>query len=302
LFAEMPAKHGNRAAHLAVRAGSFHHFAYWSRHSTLASSLSPSRLHPAAAESFSEILRGRLRSLLCVTEFHSRVRGIGDLKGGIPFHFAHTFPLCRRGPPASAFSWLETDPRPGIDVDLANVPLSEDPRHSARGWELMEQAFGIGERGADDPFRFYICPSLNWPRGIGSWEPADYVAQQAPWREGLGMHLADEAAMWQIHRSTALTTPGNTGPIPAHGTVVDAETFEAMGAAPSLALGMWLFPPEAFNKTRGDRHLYNFDLSAARPGLILFDPPPLPASGARGNPRMEEDPWANWAIPPPSVR
>jgi hypothetical protein len=58
--------------------------------------------------------------------------------------------------------------------------------------------------------------------------------------------------------------------MPRHGSLVDAETFARMESAPSTAIGMWLFPPEAFKEPT---HVVQnvFDLSTVRPGLFLFE-------------------------------
>ena len=51
---------------------------------------------------------------------------------------------------------------------------------------------------------------------------------------------------------------------------MDAETFERMERLPCTAIGMWLFPAEAFGELTDVRQVA-FDMSAVRPGLFLFD-------------------------------
>ena len=74
--------------------------------------LTPAILHPATAASFADILRRRLRSLLCLVRFRSPTRGMGDFPlARWRFHFAQTFPLGRRGRQTGSFDWLPADPR-----------------------------------------------------------------------------------------------------------------------------------------------------------------------------------------------
>jgi hypothetical protein len=160
----------------------------------------PADLHPAASESFADILRSRLRSVLCVVNFRSCMRGIGEPSPGARYNFAQTFPLYRRGLPVGAFRWLDTDPQRGVEFDLFNLPLSTDPRHFTRGWEKLEKAFGINERAKDDGFRFYICPTLRWPR------QSEMLGQARPlegWREELAQHLREGEADWLNAASTS---------------------------------------------------------------------------------------------------
>ena len=99
----------------------------------------PATLHPAAA-SFADILQCRLRSVLFAVGFRRRYRGLGSFPQHLwhEYRFAQTFPLARRDHPAGAFRWLDADPRPGVDVDIQNMPLGDDPREIARGWRLLE--------------------------------------------------------------------------------------------------------------------------------------------------------------------
>ena len=74
--------------------------------------LTPAILHPAAAASFADILRRRLRSLLCLVRFRSPTRGMGDFPlARWRFHFAQTFPLGRRGRQTGSFDWLPATTR-----------------------------------------------------------------------------------------------------------------------------------------------------------------------------------------------
>ncbi|KAH6840636.1 hypothetical protein B0I37DRAFT_219690 [Chaetomium sp. MPI-CAGE-AT-0009] len=235
--------------------------------------LTPAVLHPAAATSFADILRRSLRSVLCITNFRSRLRGMGEFPTSKwHYHFAHTFPLFRRGHGAGSFHWFDTDPRPGVEIDLRQLPLQDDPRPLPQAWEQLEQAFGITEEqraardshGGGGGFRFYICPTVSWPAQFETPTPVEEGS-----REELAGHLRFEIYAWlRERRYISLTTPGYM--IPKHGTMIDAETFERMEKAPSLAIGMWLFPPEAFKRPTILRRSC-FNVSAVRPGLFLFE-------------------------------
>lgn len=260
------------------------------------SSWLPDILREEAAASFADILRtGRLRSLLCVVRFRSHVRGMADLPSSpaYRFHFAQTFPFHRRGCQPAFCDWLERDPRIGVEIDLHQVPLGDDPRDLAVRWQALEMALGVERRrrfdfgygeedggGAeddaggddvDDDFRFYVCPTLVWPTG---WRHGNPEARRAPEgsRAELAEYLRAEALEWDAGRrfiSDTFSLPPGMG-IPRHGRVVDAETFAEMERAPSTAVGMWVFPLEAFKEpTMAAQNC--FDLSGTRPGVILFD-------------------------------
>lgn len=233
--------------------------------------LAPERLHPAAAESFADILRTKLRSVLCVSTFQSSMRGIGQPPGApsCAYHFAQTFPLRRRGLAVGALEWFETDPRWGVEFDLLHVPLTTDPRRIARCWEKMEASFGINQRPKDDAFRFYICPSLYWP-GMNQMLGQTGQPDDRP-REGIARHLREEAEEWLVKRQRLLnlSTDPDATLLPREGSLLDAERFEKMETVPSTAIGMWVFPPEAFKEGVAGDNI--FDVSATRPGLLLFD-------------------------------
>lgn len=232
--------------------------------------LTPAALHPTAAASFADILLHRLRSVLCPIGFRSRSRGLAELPtNNWRYHFAQTFPLCRQGHPTSAFHWHESDPRPGVQLDLRQVPFADDPRNFTRSWELLEQAFGITkEQRAGSEFQFYICPAIRWPQrqlvGINT------VQEQGGTREELAKHLQWEADYWLRNRKFIGDKLYRGRMYPRHGQMIDAETFEMMEKVPCTAVGMWLFPPEAFKEPTILRR-FCFDLSAVKPGLFLFE-------------------------------
>lgn len=237
--------------------------------------LTPALVHPAAAMSFADILRRSLRSVLCITYFRSSSRAMGEFPAkGWHYHFAHTFPLRRRGHGTGSFHWLDTDPRPGVELDLRQLPLEDDPRPLPEAWKQLEHAFGITKEqreaddsnGSGDGLRFYICPTVNWPSWSQRRHHPSLVEEGS--REELAEYLRYEADDWLRQREfISQSTPEYI--IPKHGLMIDAETSEMMEKAPCLAVGMWLFPPEAFKQPTILRRSC-FDVSAIRPGLLLF--------------------------------
>ncbi|KAL2014984.1 hypothetical protein VTK56DRAFT_6634 [Thermocarpiscus australiensis] len=241
--------------------------------------VTPGILHPAAAKSFANILRSNLRSVLCVVGFRHHTRGLGEFPAeNWYYHFAQTLPLCRRGHPTGAFHWLRTDPRPGVELDLRQLPLGpfDNPHHLSRGWEELEYAFSItrerraarenGDNNAE--LRFYICPTMHWPAQTmmhGITTPEEEGS-----REELAKHLRFEADDWLRERKLFTDITGGTQLLAKHGHMIDAETFETMEKVPCTAIGMWLFPADAFKEhTIPQRNC--FDVSAVRPGLFLFE-------------------------------
>ncbi|KAK4232799.1 hypothetical protein C8A03DRAFT_39567 [Achaetomium macrosporum] len=276
---------------------------------TLAScfQLTPADLHPAAAASFTDILQRRLRSVLFAIRFRTCYRGLGEFPPGrgLKYHFAQTIPLARRDHPAGAFHWLEADPRPGVEIDIQQLPLGEDPRMLARDWKQLEQVFGVTrptehqhqhqEQAARDDKaqttgpRLYVCPRIRWPkyereellqqnRNRTATPPQEEEEQEKeeewPWRAELARHLREEAKDWLHSRMWFHEAVRGAFPhwsIPRHGDVLDAETFQRMERLPCLAIGMWLFPAEAFDKEPTNPRRFCFDVSPVRPGLFLFE-------------------------------
>ena len=273
-----------RVAHLALDQESRK---YLFRMSTAQVFLTPDVLHPVAAASFANILRQKLHSLLCLVTFQSSTRGVG--MSPIPksrFHFAQTFPLRRRGNTTGAFHWFEVDPRPGVELDLRQLMLSDGPSTILQGWRQLEQAFGITKeqqaaRENDHPssgFRLYICPSQTWPtsltRRMNESTPFNRRGEEdeakVVWsRDELAQYLQQEAEDW-VRERKFLSGPGCTGMIPkySYDSPEEAEMFEMMEKLPCTAIGMWLFPAEVFPEPPVP-HLPSFKV-AIRPGLLLF--------------------------------
>lgn len=203
------------------------------------------------------------------------------------FHFAQTFPLHRRGYRTGAFHWFKADPRPGVELDLrqVSVPHPDEPNRVWRDWQQLEHAFGITEeqqaarKANPSGFRFYICPTNRWDtRGsqlpsiphLGERDDATEVWS----RDELAHFLHDEAERWLREREmfTPRLGPGTqTRPKYYCYSKKEAEMFEMMEKLPCTAIGMWLFPAEAFRQDVSPQLPFPcFNVAAFRPGLFLF--------------------------------
>lgn len=241
--------------------------------------VTPGILHPAAATSFANTLRSSLRSVLCVARFEYHTRALGELPvKQWQYHFAQTIPLCRRGRPTGDFHWLRTDPRPGVELDLRQLPLrhSDDPHRLSRGWEELERAFGVTreqraarESGDDNNagLRLYICPTVRWPTAMMH---EVLVPGEEGSREELARYLQVEADDWLSKRIFFEMVTNGSRPLAKHGCMIDAESFEMMEKFPCTAIGMWLFPADAFRERIAPPRNC-FDVSAVQPGLFLFE-------------------------------
>ncbi|KAH6618340.1 hypothetical protein B0J18DRAFT_276327 [Chaetomium sp. MPI-SDFR-AT-0129] len=257
--------------------------------------LHPELLHPAAATSFADILRHKLRSLLCVTRFRnsSRYKGFPMIGGCARIHFAQTFPLRRRGHSTGGFHWLQADPRPGVELDLRQVLLPDDPRFLLQNWRKMEHTFGVTRnqqptrRENDDDggsCSFYICPTNPWSKPLPGHIVVDRAAAReaaaeadAVWsRDELAQYLEDEENTWyKVRWDWARLIPMeyrgalHQSPKYHYSSEEEAEMFKAMEKLPCTTIGMWLFPAEALPEPTQPR-IHAFDLSALRPSLLLF--------------------------------
>ena len=251
--------------------------------------MTPEMLHPAAATSFADILRSKLRSLLCVVDFRGSTRGMGapPLGGGWRSHFAQTFPLRRRGRVTGAFHWLQADPRPGIELDLRQVPIEDDPHLILRNWRQLEHLFGVTrnqqatrENDGGCGFCLYVCPTKDWSTlemqrmvrtGAGYVRQMEAEAEAVLSRDELAQYLQSEAEDWDRKRWYLARVFGGTRQSPKYSSDSreEAEIFEVMEKLPCTAIGMWLFPAEAFPPPTNPQ-LLSFNLSAVRPSLLLF--------------------------------
>ncbi len=144
--------------------------------------------------------------------------------------------------------------------------------------------------------RFYVCPSILWPeyereevrRQIREPPPhlMPFRAFPAPQllegedeeadqpRSELKRHLREEDERWQkdrsaFHEAIRVNSP-DARMVPKQGSLMDAEAFERMERLPCTAIGLWLFPAEAFGEPTDVKQVV-FDMSAVKPGLFLFD-------------------------------
>ena len=202
---------------------------------------------------------------------------------GWRIHFSNTFPLCRRGEAAGYFSWLDADPRQGVHTDSERIPYAADPLCFARNWEQMEKAFGVERKkksvgdggggvndgnGIDgDGFHFYICPSIRWCRERFI-QPLDRPEpQEISWREGLLEHLQNERMDWETQLQF---TSGICVQDKVKADAVVQRGLGLVGPTTDAAIGMWLFPADAFKESVTNPPVI-INLSAVHPSLILFN-------------------------------
>lgn len=91
------------------------------------------------------------------------------------------------------------------------------------------------------------------------------------WRDKLAQHLQYEAEDWVEQSWWPARNFGGSYPLPKYysESQQEAETFEAMEKLPCTAVGMWLFPAEAF-PPNPNPWLISYNMTALRPGLLLF--------------------------------
>ena len=126
----------------------------------------------------------------------------------------------------------------------------------------MTQAQRATRKSDPTSFRFFICPTL-------AWLPRDSVDEEEVWSRGeLAGFLEDEAEVWVNEREFF----GSLLDFAKYGyrDGEDLRMLEEMEKLPCTAIGMWLFPTEAF-KEPTIPHRVCFDVRTARPGLFLFD-------------------------------
>ena len=101
----------------------------------------------------------------------------------------------------------------------------------------------------------------------------DKADAEAAWsRDELAQHLEYEAEDWVRARWYPASVTGGTYPFPKYccDQPQEAEVFGAMEKLPCTAVGMWLFPADAFPQPFNPR-LNAFNMgAAARPEVFLF--------------------------------
>lgn len=210
------------------------------------------------------------------------MRGIGQTHSSISYHFAQTFPLRPRGAQgACRVDWLDADPRLGVEHDLANIPLLNDPRATAEAWARFETELGVirpatepGPNNDKNKFQLYICPSISWPStGLPRLPPPPGFEPPEGSREELALHLREEEADWRylrkFHWDSQLRFVLGATRVRKHGVLVDAATFERMERACSTAVGMWVFPAGVFKNAAKGASNAVFDLTGVTPGFMI---------------------------------
>ncbi len=212
-----------------------------------------------------------------MVDFRTNMRGIGQTHPSICYHFAQTFPFRPRGTKgACRLDWLETDPRVGVEYDLANIPLLNDPGTTLEAWTNLEEKLGVVRDAEADKktFQLYICPSLRWPgSGVSRLPPSTDPPPAEGSRQEFNRHLLEEEADWrylrQFHWDSLLRFLPGASRVRRHGVLVDEATFERVERAPSVAVGMWVFPAEAFGGGARKGNGNVFDMRRAPPGLLV---------------------------------
>ncbi|KAK8065846.1 hypothetical protein PG997_012593 [Apiospora hydei] len=219
---------------------------------------------------------GQLESLLRLA---TAARPNGPRGGGLPL-----LPrLDKLGRSCIDFDWLERDPRP-VQPDLEQLPFDKDPRRFYYSWRCLEKSLGVARRRTADspPFRFYVCVANQVPR----FEQID--------DEGKAMArypLTGSAVRQQVHRqrwSESIEWEGTSNPdvrcLGRGQAVPDPSRLLAEGRrkrrerGATTALGMWIFPGEAFGQVKKDdlgdlyRQQDRVTVSVSElPGLAVFD-------------------------------
>ncbi|KAF7866761.1 hypothetical protein EAF04_005603 [Stromatinia cepivora] len=244
--------------------------------------------HPIAQASLIDILSTKLRMLWCVQSIHSRTRVYGPTMFDRPLtrvQWMETLPML---PPMRTlgisyldFEWLENDPRP-IEPDISSMPFIRDPRRYYHSWKVIEEALGVRHAV---PFRVYVCVT---PK-IAPAELWGYDVQHTG--EKLGLHQVVEfnrqtenkqfeavidhwVKFWSEHPHWPWDEPFDGSSFRERHVKVDRDDM--------TAIGMWVFPEEAFGQVNNDNFAKVYDSykmavkSSVTPGLALFNLASLP--------------------------
>lgn len=107
----------------------------------------------------------------------------------------------------------------------------------------------------------------------GRWSAEERVTEsEAVWsRDELGQHFQYEAENWETQRADISFWFKGHPPNPKYcaDSPEEMELFLEMEKLPCTAIGMWLIEAEAFPPPTHPQY-HAFDLSALRPGLLLF--------------------------------
>ncbi|KAF7916888.1 hypothetical protein EAE99_009513 [Botrytis elliptica] len=212
--------------------------------------------HPIAQASLTDILGTKLRTLWCVQKMYTRTRvygpGIFDRPVGMP-QWMETLPmlppLSRLGISYLNFEWIENDPRP-IEADIGNMPFFKDPRRYLHSWKAIEEALGVRHV---TPFRVFACVfSELAPAGI-TGHMTQPTGVELRLRQLVESNRQMEKDEWEraINYWVNLMRPLSESAFDEswfreRNVMVDRDDM--------TAIGMWLFPAEAFGRV----HDHNF--------------------------------------------
>ncbi|KAK8063968.1 hypothetical protein PG996_008620 [Apiospora saccharicola] len=247
--------------------------------------------HPVATASFVEILSTKLRSLWCVEslEWNSRVYYPSPPPEPEPGRLADVLEACPLRPcfgnlaqSSVSFDWLERDPRPAVGPDLPKLTFRKDPRRFLHSWRNLEESLGV-RRPADSAFRFYVAVANAMLGEITS--PEQWILYGHP-TTNLRVRQQVHRRLWQEsydRQARSAFDRLDPRPAPEHGRFPeDGQGFkEREGQGAATALGMWMFPGDAFGSiddcdVGGVYSVPNHDTSTpfsvpGLPGLVVFD-------------------------------
>ncbi|EJT70496.1 hypothetical protein GGTG_11519 [Gaeumannomyces tritici R3-111a-1] len=247
--------------------------------------VSPCTFHPLATSSFKDTLKDKLRSVFYVLDFlgGSRIRApLGGAIGPGSFtcHHGRGHPLQRHLPTVTFFDWLHEDSRP-VAEDLKTLQFFKDPRKHSEERRDVESLFGI-TRQADAAFDFYLCLTLDWRRvNYAFGDSTDYQHHRDETSRGLGDFIKHDEEEWHrtcgwVEKNFAAVEykPGR------HGSLMNQATYDRLLVELHDVVDIWVFKPDAFGEvtpenrtTVMEQFKRNYDVSASRPSLVVFENP-----------------------------
>ncbi|CAD6441353.1 695826a5-0d88-4427-af0a-047b1606cc71-CDS [Sclerotinia trifoliorum] len=243
--------------------------------------------HPTAQASLIDILSTKLRTLWCVQRIYSKTRVYGPTIFERPVTMVQWMETLPMLPPMITlgisyldFEWLENDPRP-IKPDTSRMPFIKDPRRYYHSWKVIEEALGVRHVV---PFRVYVCVS-------SEIAPVESMGHVRHTEERLRLHQVIESNRQteNEHFKAAVDYWAKLfgHPQPPRNERFDESRFREehvkVDRDDMTAIGMWVFPEEAFGQVDNDNfakvyyHSYKTtSKSSVTPGLVLFNLASLP--------------------------
>ncbi|KAK8035206.1 hypothetical protein PG993_010201 [Apiospora rasikravindrae] len=226
--------------------------------------------HPVATASFVDILSTKLRSLWCVEQLraNSRVCYVWPPQLGRMAHVAETCPLLphldKLGRSCVDFDWLEHDPRP-VQPDLEQLPFDKDPRRFYYNWRCLEDSLGVIRRQtASHPFHFYVCVANQVPRFEQIDEEGKAMARspltKSAVRQQVHRERWSEAIEWEATSRPDVRCLGHGQAVPDPGSLLEEGRRKQRERGATTALGMWIFPAEAFGQVKKTISASLFDI------------------------------------------